>query len=508
MKKVVLYASFLPTYIAQEHYMFIKNLEKYGWELVEAKDINTVSIYLQKKCVLFLFTYDGMDISSMQKSKDCILVYKYDDHHFQSSIRKSILSMANYLISPYAYLNPKSNKKWVPYSCVDEFVNKLDFNKNPIEKIFVSGAVSEHYPFRQYVLSLGDYRIVQQSHPGYGNKYDTYSKGVGIDYTKTLNNYICCFVDASRYDYIMLKNFEIAASGSLLLTDISLEKHLNELGFVDNKTCIMCNQSSFLDKITYILDSKNREIIDTIRYNGMRLAREKHLTSMRSKDFNDFIESSIALSNNTVVNDEPIVILVCGCQKYLKSTKDCIQRLLNKNYIVIGLVGDMSLNEPIYNNDENILYLNVKDTYEDLPFKICSGIEWCYKKWPKLKGIFKTDDDIIFEDNNHLFKNISENTHIPYWGVNIETTTGGVLSSSRLDQFSDKTLKNIQYYSATYCWGAGYWISNKVVEWILDYRMFLKNPGSEDNNIGFVINRGGWFPKHIPIKWNQPQRVL
>ena len=213
--------------------------------------------------------------------------------HFISKIRNYIISNANYLISPYAYIRPCQNLKWIPYSCVDEYVETLDFNNNPIHQIFISGAVSDHYPFRQYVSSLNDSRIVRHVHPGYNNNYSKNTNGVGFDYLKKLNKYICCFSDASKYNYIMLKNFEITAAGSLLLTDKALEGELHRLGFIDNETCIMCEKSTFLDKILYILNPINRSEIDKIRLAGMKLAREKHLTSNRSLEFENFVNDII-----------------------------------------------------------------------------------------------------------------------------------------------------------------------------------------------------------------------
>lgn len=293
MKKVAIYAPFLSNYITLEPYTFIKNLEKYGWEVFESTNTEKVYNIFQGKCIVLLLTYDGFDISNIPRSKDCILIYKYDDQHFISPVRQYLISNANYLISPYAYLNLQQNVKWIPYSCVDEYIETLDFNNNPIQKILLSGAVSEHYPFRQYVSSLNDSRIIRHLHPGYNNRYSKDTKGVGSDYLKILNMYLCCFVDSLKYKYLLIKNFEIAASGSLLLTDKAIESELNKLGFIDNETCIMCDTRSFLDKITYILNPINREEIDKIRLAGMKLARDKHLTSHRSLEFNNFVNDII-----------------------------------------------------------------------------------------------------------------------------------------------------------------------------------------------------------------------
>ena len=84
------------------------------------------------------------------------------------------------------------------------------------------------------------------------------------------SDYLCCFTDALKFRYIVMKNFEIAATGSLLLTDKAVEKEMNELGFVDHETCIFCERETFLEKADWILDPRNREAIGIPRRTGMR----------------------------------------------------------------------------------------------------------------------------------------------------------------------------------------------------------------------------------------------
>ena len=107
-----------------------------------------------------------------------------------------------------------------------------------------------------------------------------------MKYYKKLNEYICCFTDALRFGYIVLKNFEIAATGSLLLTDKMVEKEMNELGFIDRKTCIFSEKETFLEKVDWILDQRNREEVDAIRHAGMKLVRERHMTRHRAAQVN------------------------------------------------------------------------------------------------------------------------------------------------------------------------------------------------------------------------------
>ena len=117
-------------------------------------------------------------------------------------------------------------------------------------------------------------------------KVDDYH-GVAKSYQKTLNAFLCCFTDSSIHGYVFLKNFEIAGSGSLLLTDSLIEKPMNELGFFDGVNCVFCIKENFLEKIDFILAPRNRAKVDEMRRAGMALVHTRHLTSHRARLFNE-----------------------------------------------------------------------------------------------------------------------------------------------------------------------------------------------------------------------------
>jgi hypothetical protein len=283
MYKFVVYANWIKEYITLEAYTLCTELEALGWTLIEMSDKKLDQIMLTE-CIVIFVTYDSLDISKYKAHPKCKIIYKLDDQHGHKEIRSKCIKHAWKIISPYAYLLNHQNKVWIPYSCVDT-ASSIQFNNTPIDKIFVSGAVSHHYPFRSYVVSLNDARIARLEHPGYSSK-----AGIrDIDYFRMMNRYICCFTDASMYRYILLKNFEICGVGSLLLTDLSIQSEMEQLGFKDNINCIFCTKENFLEKVEYILDPANRSEVDRIRSSGMALVRSSHLTSMRAKAIDTII---------------------------------------------------------------------------------------------------------------------------------------------------------------------------------------------------------------------------
>ena len=48
----------------------------------------------------------------------------------------------------------------------------------------------------------------------------------------------------------------------------------------------MCNKGNLHNKIKWIIEPKNRQEVNTIRMNGMKLVREKHNVYTRSNEFN------------------------------------------------------------------------------------------------------------------------------------------------------------------------------------------------------------------------------
>ena len=88
--------------------------------------------------------------------------------------------------------------------------------------------------------------------------------------------YICCFVDAAR-DYILAKVFEICASGSLLLyMNFNIIQECEKLGFIDGINYISCTQENFIEKVNWILNPNNINLVNSIRLAGYELIKQKH----------------------------------------------------------------------------------------------------------------------------------------------------------------------------------------------------------------------------------------
>jgi glycosyltransferase involved in cell wall biosynthesis len=303
-KGIICDIEWLSSYLAKEHYYLVKLLQdQHGFDIINSKtaDFNNIDIMRDLNTYdILLVAYQGR-VTIPLHLISAYKIFKIDDLVSYNSEYDKLLDYlvknSDMIISPYAYelhrYYQHDNVVWIPYSSAIEGCNEyheIEFNNSPVNKVLLSGSVARDRPFREYVASLKNEFIDVLQHPGYHNRFDENSQEiVGTKYFRELNKYLCCFSDGHSYRYIHLKNFEIASVGSLLVTDKIIEAEMNELGFVDFQTCIFCDQQTFLEKLSWIFDPKNRAAVDKIRRAGMELVREKHLTKHRALQINTLV---------------------------------------------------------------------------------------------------------------------------------------------------------------------------------------------------------------------------
>jgi len=299
LRKLIIVADWIKSYLALEHYKFAEYLLEYGWEIMELSSLDLH--YIKKeKCLVLCITYDGFD-TSIIKDENVTIIYKIDDLYPYKEIRNHCINNCDILIGPYKHLfhqvenmyNNINNKcsYWIPYSAVNDFYQDININITPKNKILISGIQNEYYPFRKKMYTISQEECYKNkfdtlSHPSYNN----YNHNViNKNYYSKLNEYICCFTDALEYNYLLLKIFEITSVGSLLLVVDSISSELNKLGFNDGIHCIMCNENNIYEKIDWILNLNNINEVNSIRKRGMELTRNIHNTKQRAQDFNKLI---------------------------------------------------------------------------------------------------------------------------------------------------------------------------------------------------------------------------
>ena len=120
-------------------------------------------------------------------------------------------------------------------------------------------------------------------------------KGNESLFPKYLNKYLACFASSVHpftYNthYILAKVFEILGSGSLLVYPKREEEYMNKIGLFHMEHYysidLLKNDTSIQNEIDFILDEKNRNLINKIRLSGHNYAK---LNFNSEKKYNELI---------------------------------------------------------------------------------------------------------------------------------------------------------------------------------------------------------------------------
>jgi len=200
------------------------------------------------------------------------------------------------------------------------------------------------------------------------------------------------------------------------------------------------------------------------------------------------------------------VLLVTGCQKYREYLTPAIRRFTRPEWRTIGIVGGAATTT--YDPSSGILSLAVPDNYESLPTKIQAAVAWVAQEFPAVPGLFKTDDDIVLADIQHLVGAVAEGirTDEPYWGLFVGQCRAAGVNPLRIEhRFEDKSLRPT-HQQAIYCYGHGYWLNRAAMAHVAAAAEEYGKSYLEDVCTGYVLNRQRIFPKRAVIPYQEIPR--
>ena len=162
------------------------------------------------------------------------------------------------------------------YCYINSFIN---FNENPIHKLLISGDLCDRYPQRKmFIKYFNKCKFIENY------KRNIFGDGNNNNYNKKLNSYVACF-SSSAYvknlsnnkientKFLLLKTYEILATGSLLVMPLIEKKLLEEHGLFHYKNCYLIDFSKkediILNEIQQMLNDPN---IHKIRKEGQNKA--------------------------------------------------------------------------------------------------------------------------------------------------------------------------------------------------------------------------------------------
>lgn len=314
MKLIVSHLETLRTYVTREFYFITTELmSKYDWKHLEISKLwngpGTVreniiqEIGELPETILFSQAYEFLQARAADIQRlNCHKIFLADDLHWWNPQMREMkfisFALCDTVFATYAYTWAKfypelaGMKKlvWIPHAASPDFI--LPYNDRPENSIFVSGAISQHYPLRQQMMNLlahQSYSIKSHRHPGYHVGYDYNSNpNIGRGYAEKINKHRVGFTDSLTFKYVVAKYFEIPATGALLLAEGAVKEPLKELGFIENRHYIPVSQENLEERVKYVLDEKNREELDQVRRRAQELVWQRHTTNDRAKSIDEF----------------------------------------------------------------------------------------------------------------------------------------------------------------------------------------------------------------------------
>lgn len=317
MKLIVSHLETLRTYVTREFYFITMDLmSKYDWKHIEISKLwnssGTVGENIVREfgelpeTVLFSQAYEFLQARAADIQRlNCHKVFLADDLHWWNQPMRQMkfisFALCDTVLATYAYTLTKfypeltGVKKvvWIPHAASPDFM--VPYNDCPENSIFLSGAISQHYPLRQDMMNLRaqhSYSIKSHTHPGYHVGYDyTSNTNIGRGYAEKINKYRVGFTDCLTFKYVVAKYFEIPATGSLLLAEDAVKQPLKELGFIENIHYIPVSKENLEERVRYVLDERNRAELDQVRRRAQELVWARHTTSDRAKSINEVCDA-------------------------------------------------------------------------------------------------------------------------------------------------------------------------------------------------------------------------
>jgi hypothetical protein len=318
MKLIVSHLETLRTYVTREFYFITRELiSKYDWKHIEISKLwngpGTVTDNIVEEfgelpeTIIFSQAYEFLQARAGDIQRlNCNKVFLADDLHWWNQEMRQMKSISfalcDMVFATYAYTWAKfypelaGMKKvvWIPHAASPDFM--VPYNDRAENSIFLSGAISQHYPLRQQMMNLfaqQTYSIKSHRHPGYQVGYDYNSNpNIGRGYAEKINKYRVGFTDCLTFKYVVAKYFEIPATGALLLAEDAVKEPLKEIGFIENINYVPVSKENLEEQVKYVLDERNREELDEVRRRAQELVWARHTTSDRARQINEVCTAS------------------------------------------------------------------------------------------------------------------------------------------------------------------------------------------------------------------------
>jgi GR25 family glycosyltransferase involved in LPS biosynthesis len=199
-----------------------------------------------------------------------------DDDQVLISVKNNFTLFHRYKFNNFHKdLSKKIKTIYLPHSVDTSIYKNLNLNKEI--DLLQTGAISSVYVLRNSIKNFNfkkiNYKFIERPNDDGRKKWP-----VGDEYISILNKSKFSLSCGSKYNYPVLKYFEIPACNSIIYG--SFFKELEDLGFSPGKNFIEANTSNPDDHISKLL--KNETLINDLYKNGMKLIKERHTNDIRA----------------------------------------------------------------------------------------------------------------------------------------------------------------------------------------------------------------------------------
>lgn len=307
-------------YFNLNYKMVKKNINTINNFIEEKNKINNIIVFIYDT-ILNEFDYFVLKYIQEHKKIDCKIFILTQDwwvasklkHIKEKHFKKDILKTNNYNLiinvdnvemlfdfNDINCLEYKSNiicfNYWGIYKS-----SIMNFNVNPIKKIMISGCLDRYcYYERQHLKYLNNKYIYVYEY----NNNDISGCIKNNNFSMELNKYLCCFsssIHVANIKYkkmmnthiILLKTFEILASGSLLIVPDYEEFYLKKIGLIKGEHYLTLNFNENLnEQINNLFNESNISNINNIRLCGYNHAINNLTNKQKFIEMNEIFTKS------------------------------------------------------------------------------------------------------------------------------------------------------------------------------------------------------------------------
>jgi len=304
MNGVILIPTLFKSYLAGPRWMAYFNLlkEKYQFPIIFTDNYNlssNINLIITFKSPQHSNPNLIMDLRRLNKNIKLVGIFvdihTHEKVRYQTNIIKmfercDVILSQSYESFKQRYPQYQYKMKFFPNFFGEHSWYDLPFNKEPIMKCLIAGSTNKnYYPLRYFVNNYEDQvKIVKLIKPPDHPKQQHFTNPkfyFGRRFGEKLHSYFCCLTDCSIYQYMLGKHVEIAATGSLLLTDEC--EDLKKAGFIAGRHYVKVDKSNVLDIIDNCLKYPDKYL--NIRKQGKEFVVQNHSIKNRFEQIKQII---------------------------------------------------------------------------------------------------------------------------------------------------------------------------------------------------------------------------